>query len=507
MVLLHDCVNALLYYCLIVNWYYQKGDLSMKLPTIKVNGVVPFKERASYWSYGAGMLVFYQLVASFLNSFIIMQGVNPLKVAGIILAVKIWDAVNDPLFAFVFDRVKFKKEKCLPWLRIAAALMPFATIAFFNMPRNWDENAKLVWFAVTYILWDFCFTINDIPFYAMSTTMTVDTKERDTIYGIARVMNGGGYFLAQIGMTWLISESVGISYGKAAIIICCIGLPFIVPLCFLGKERYAVTEKSKQEEKYTLKQMWTFLKGNKYLTIMYACQILSGLLSTSGAAGLAGTYYLYGGTTWTVLATVLTAASGPILGLLVPQWLKKFDRFHIYVYALILSFSINIIHLIGVPLGFATPMKGYITSILSSLPGTVAGILAYSFTLDTLEYGRYKTGVDGVGINFAIQTLSTKFPSSIGASLGVFLLGFTGWQSVNAESIEQLASMQVVQTREALMNMHFAGTVPILISGAASIILLLCFYKLRTKDVAIMARYNAGEITREECDAQLSRKY
>lgn len=119
----------------------------MKLPTIKVNGVVPFKERASYWSYGAGMMVFYQIVASFLNSFIIMQGVNPLKVAGIILAVKIWDAVNDLLFAFVFDRVKFKKEKCLPWLRIAAVIMPFASIAFFNIPRNWDENAKLVWFA------------------------------------------------------------------------------------------------------------------------------------------------------------------------------------------------------------------------------------------------------------------------------------------------------------------------------------------------------------------------
>ena len=37
--------------------------------------------------------------------------------------------------------------------------------------------------------------------------------------------------------------------------------------------------------------------------------------------------------------------------------------------------------------------------------------------------------------------------------------------------------------------------------------LLLFFYKLRSKDVAIMAKYNAGEITREECDSQLSRKY
>ncbi len=479
----------------------------MKLPTIKVKGEVPFKERLSYWSFGAGMLVFYQIVASFLNSYIIMQGIEPIKVAGIILAVKVWDAINDPLFAFIFDRIKFKKEKCLPWLRIAAIVMPFASIAFFNMPGDWSEGAKLTWFAVTYVLWDFCFTINDIPFYSMSTTMTLDTNERDTIYNIARVFNGGGYFLVQIVMTYLVSEACGMSYGLAALIICCIGLPFIVPLCFICKERHAVSQKSQQEGKYTLKQMWNFLKGNKYLTIMYACQILSGLLATGGAAGLLGTYYVYGGTKWTIINTLIGMLPGPILGFLIPKWLKNYDRFHVYIFAVILGFSWNIMHLIAYPLGFTTKELAYFSTIMCAVPGTVSSILAYSFTLDTLEYGRYKTGVDGTGINFAIQTLSTKFPSSIGTSLGVFLLGFTGIVTVQADSIAQLAEMQVVQTRTAMMNMHLAGSIPGIISGGASIILLLCFYKLRTKDVAVMARYNAGEITREECDAQLSRKY
>ena len=33
--------------------------------------------------------------------------------------------------------------------------------------------------------------------------------------------------------------------------------------------------------------------------------------------------------------------------------------------------------------------------------------------------------------------------------------------------------------------------------------LIYLFYKLRDKDVQVMARYNAGEITREEAEAQL----
>lgn len=479
----------------------------MKLPTIKVKGEVPFKERMSYWSFGAGMLVFYQIVASFLNTFILFQGVDMAKVAAIILGVKIWDAVNDPLFAFIFDRVKFKKEKCLPWLRIAAIVMPFASIAFFHMPNDWNETGKLIWFGVTYVLWDFCFTINDIPFYSMSTTMTLDTKERDTIYNVARVFNGGGYFLVQLLMTYLIGEGCGMSFGNASLIVCGIGLPFIIPLCFICKERYAVTEKSQQQEKYTLKQMFTFLKGNKYLLIMYSCQVLADLLATGSAVGLLGTYYFYGGTKWTIINTLIGMLPGPILGLLLPRWLKKVDRFKIYMTAVILQFVWTSLNLLMYPLGYVTKELAYMGTILTAVPGTVRSILAYSFTLDTLEYGRYKTGIDGTGINFAIQTLSTKIPSSVGASLGALLLSMTGIVLVEADSIGQLAEMAVVQTRQALLNMHWVSNLPGWLSALASIVLLLCFYKLRTKDVAVMARYNAGEITREECDAQLSRKY
>ena len=40
-----------------------------------------------------------------------------------------------------------------------------------------------------------------------------------------------------------------------------------------------------------------------------------------------------------------------------------------------------------------------------------------------------------------------------------------------------------------------------------SAILLFAFYSLKDKDAELMAKCNAGQITREECEAQLSRKY
>jgi len=78
---------------------------------------------------------------------------------------------------------------------------------------------------------------------------------------------------------------------------------------------------------------------------------------------------------------------------------------------------------------------------------------------------------------------------------------------VESESIAELAASGITQTQQAITEMFLVTTLPGLIASGISYALLLCFYKLRSKDVAIMAKYNAGEITREECDAQLSRKY
>jgi Na+/melibiose symporter-like transporter len=42
---------------------------------------------------------------------------------------------------------------------------------------------------------------------------------------------------------------------------------------------------------------------------------------------------------------------------------------------------------------------------------------------------------------------------------------------------------------------------------ALALVILLLFYKLRTKDVQVMSQYNNGQITRQEAEALLADKY
>ena len=43
--------------------------------------------------------------------------------------------------------------------------------------------------------------------------------------------------------------------------------------------------------------------------------------------------------------------------------------------------------------------------------------------------------------------------------------------------------------------------------GGIAAAVVWSFYRLTSADAALMAKYNSGEITKEECDQALSRKY
>ncbi len=479
------------------------------LPAMKGH-TTTWGQKSSFWSYGIGMIFYYQIVGGYLNTYLLMRGIPLTTIALVFLLIKIWDAINDPLFAYLFDRIQFKgkrKEKCMPWLRIAAILMPIASIAAFNMPGEISQAGKVAWFALTYILWDAAYTICDVPFFSMTTTMTVDMDERNFLFSWARVFHGAGTLFCTTIMTLLVGEMVNMSFGMAAVITCAVGALFTIPLWFAGRERFAVDKVQEEQpaEKFTLAQMLSYLKQNKYLTMMYACQILMACFGVGGAAGMVGTYYIYGATSFGVITTWLSMIPGPVLGLVMPFLLKKFDRFKMYMLCNIFTWVWGLFSFTAYFFGWQTIPFAIASACVTAIPSTLSGLLAFTFTLDALEYGRYKTGINATGINFAVQTFSAKIPGAVNTALGALLLSMTSFVVYEAESIAELATLP--QTQQAITEMWVVLGLPPIIVNAVCYGMLLLFYKLRSKDVALMSKYNAGEISREDCDAQLSRRY
>ena len=220
-----------------------------------------FKERLSYWTYFIGQNIYYNITAAFISTYLAMQGVNLAKVAIVLLIVKIWDAVNDPIFGFIFDKVKFKNgQKSLPWLRISTALIPIVTIVLFSIPSALGETGKLVWFGVAYVLWDTVYTLTDIPAYAMLNTMTDNLPERNTLLSVNRVFSGAGVLIYGVVLPILISENVGMSASLAIATLSIFSALTMVPLSLNCKERNYKPEE--EDENFSPRQMFSYLGKN-----------------------------------------------------------------------------------------------------------------------------------------------------------------------------------------------------------------------------------------------------
>ena len=460
------------------------------------------KERFSYWSFFIGQNIYYNITAAFISTYLAMQGVNLAKVAVVLLIVKIWDAVNDPLFGFIFDKVKFKNgQKSLPWLRFSTALIPVVTIILFAIPSGLSETGKLIWFGLAYVAWDTIYTLTDVPAYAMLNTMTDNLQERNTLLSVNRVFSGVGVVLYGVVLPLLISESVGMSATWAIAILSIFSALTMAPLSINCKERNYKPEE--EDENITPRQLLRYLGKNKYLLRYYAGYMATDALKTSGAVLLFVSFYLFGNSLYSIVLNLLNMVPGVFAAMLMPTILKRFDKFKTL-------FWCNIVNIV---LGFVIYFLGYqnqttflILTCIRTVPMSVVGILAFMFTPDCAEYGQYVSGISAKGITFAIQTFSVKITAAISSSLALFLLGCFHWISVEADSFEALAAMNIQQSAAALNGLWIVyALVPVI--GMVISTFFYLGYHLNDKDVQIMAKCNSGQIGREEAKKLLSRDY
>ncbi len=466
-------------------------------------------ERRSYYTYFFGQNMIYNMIAAYLATFLLLIGVDPVKSAAVMLAVKVWDAVNDAIFGVIFDKVKFKSgQKYIPWLKIACALTPAATIAIFVIPNGASETVKLVWFAVAYIIWDTAYTICDVPAFGIITAMTSNIEERNTILSLKGVTAGVGMALTTVLVTVLVSEFIGLGYGPVSIIVAAVAMATMFPVCKHCKERNRATD----EEQFTVRKMIKYVISNKYLLIYYIGYIFYSGAQTYNALHVITAYYIFDNSLASLITGTVASVPQLIMALLVPKIIRKIDKMKLFRICVIATILLSFL-IIPARSSFVLFV---ITFMLRAVPLGVVGVLSFTFTPDCAEYGQYTTGTEAKGITFAIQTFAVKLAAAISGSMGLALLGWFGFKTKfmidgvqqEVSSFADLDRINAVaqQTSEALDGLWFTyNIVPII--GLVIAAVIWGFYKLNDKDAQVMADYNAGKITKEEAEKSLSRKY
>ncbi len=445
------------------------------------------KERVSYAVYFFGQLTVFVIVTSYLQIFLTDIAIPATAVATVFLIAKVWDAINDPIFGIIVNKVKFKKDKYKPWLKVSAYLIPVFTIALFAIPTSLPLAVKIAFAGVLYVLWDLSYTLCDIPVFSVVTTMTTNIRERNNIISYGRVL----MFVGSLGAGILIPMLYPtIGWLPAVAIMSVISLITMVPLGHVARERHAPAPEA---ESPSIRELLLAVAKNKYLLLLVVSFIIGNISNTSLAVGGYFAIYCLGGPQIMSLTALLGIIPSILLAGLIPSLTKKIDKYYLYMTSIggVVVFSI----LMAV-VGYSN-LGAYLTIFtLRSVCSNLTGILLPMFIVDCTEYGQFKTGENSVAVSVSLQTFASKVYTALASAIGMYVLGIVGFVS----------GTDAVQPPQALEALWVLNSIVPAIGQVIAFLILLFGYRLRDKYIQCMARANYGEITREEALEQIPRQ-
>jgi sugar (glycoside-pentoside-hexuronide) transporter len=443
------------------------------------------KERFSYGIYFFGQLISFTIVGSFLQIYLTDIGISAAAVALIFLIGKVWDAVNDPLFGIIVNRVNFKKGKYTPWLKSSAFIIPLCTIFLFSIPAGLNGGLKFALALISYIGWDMSYTLCDVPVFSVVTVMTNNVRERTSIITYGRTIMFIGGLLASV-LIPLLYPAIG--WFLTAAILSLIALFAMVPLGYAAKERHRPPVDA---ETPSVKELILAVVQNKYLLLITIGSVIA--LITSFGGTMIGYFAIncLGGPKIISIITPLSLVPMMVVTPFFPALIKRADKFTLL---LILHGGALLSSILLFLTGYANlPVFIAIYSFRSLCMTLPLGILLPMFILDCAEYGLYKTGKSTTAIAVSLQTFAVKVYSALSGALGMFILGLAGFVS-GANAIQPPA---VIRTMWLCISL-----IPV-VGLLIGFFMLLVGYKLRDRDIQVMARVNQGEISREEAEKLL----
>ena len=405
---------------------------------------VPGGEKISYYAYFAGQNLIYALVATYLTTFALLQGMDAEKVALVLVLVKVWDAFNDAIFGALFDKVKFRSgNKFMPWLRMSVVAIPLSVILLFAIPAGISEAGQLAWLAIAYLIHDCVYTLCD-------AVLTDNFGEREKLLSVKSICGTAGGGIASLLAMVLVSQKVGVSYFYVAIIGAVIAFATMLPFCVKGKERVVGPPPA---ESFTVRRMFKYLFSNKYLLIYYIAFLFSSGCNVLGSLQLFMSFYVFNDELVVLYVGLITTVPFAVASFAVPYLLKKINKITLYKTCMLIAVGIGLLIFF-----FARGNTGaYIgLSVANAVATGVINVLMFMFTPDCAEYGRFKTGIEAKGITFSLQTLMAKITGAISGSLGLAIIGLFGWQEIEGgvSSFAELAEKGTLRHKRTLDSLH-----------------------------------------------------
>ncbi len=405
------------------------------------------KEKVNFYTGLFGQNLVYSLVGgSFFTYFMTDIAFFPaLVVSALLIVMKIWDGVNDPIVGSFIDQHTFKNgEKLRPFLKYTPLPVGISTILLFFVFSTKEDLLwlRISYFVIMYICWDLAYTLQDVALWGITASVSPNTDERDVFVKWARIIGSSvfGIFSMAIPMVMeMVANAVGSSMALMTLVCAVIfglGGAMISQRAYITQERILVAPDKKQANLWesfkllfqnkillltTLANLFGALAfGNNLLTYFFKYKIPEDFIG----GGLIGALGL------TTICSAITAIPS-VFGMLFADKIKHFCKG--YINAMMVMQACNLIsRVIAFFIGFEgnNIWLSMIIIGIGNFPMGASSIAQTSVFCDSIDYMEWKTGKRTEGITFAMQTSFTKISSGITAGLATLALHLLDYKAI-----------------------------------------------------------------------------
>ena len=474
-----------------------------------------------------GRDMMYNLVTSFLYTFVLFtRQLTPGQlsaITAIMIAARVFDALNDPIMGNIIERTRSKWGKFKPWLVIGILMTSVVIYAAFNTNlQGWP----FVWFfGAVYFLYSITYTMHDISYWGMVPALSTDADTRNQFTSRATLCAGVGGMLAAAFIPKFTAGDSAIggnavsAYGVIALIIAILGPAFLAFTVFGVKEQRNYNDEPAPPVSF--RKIWATITGNDQLLWISLIFLLQQIGNGVVLSGIGSTYiyvdFGYQGGFFTVFQLLGMVVTG-FLMIFYPAISRRISRKSLMDKLMLVSavgYALMLLVGLFMPKGLSS-VAGYdLKFIVVTLGYMLANFGQYGFYLimmisimNTVEYNELQHGTRDEGIVSSLRPFLTKLASALTIAIqsGTYLvLGLLKYTNGIAEQ-EQLANQGLIsgeQKAEAI-DALLQGVQPRQTNGLMLVMTVLPCALMFLSYVLYKKRYQLDEARYDEICRELS---
>ena len=379
------------------------------------------------WTFGIGTIgrdMQYTLISMFLIIFLSnAAGLSDREfgiITGIIVVLRVLDAIIDPAVGMVIDNTRTRWGKHKPWILFGAVASGLLTLAIFA--NSLHGAAYIALFTVIFIFWSMTYSLNDVAYWSYVPALSKDQKEREAIGSRGRIVSLVGTFFVVAGYIPIIGAlGDGTLHDHRAWVIYTV---IILIILWAGQSvtLFGVKEPPDlkvESTRTTLRDFGRALFRNDQLLCVAVSMILFMIgYTTTTSFGTVYFQHVYGDTTMFSIFAIVLGVSQIVSLIVFPFVTRKLKRRQVYLGATVLV-------VVGYVVFFLAPTSTMLwiglAGILIFVGQAAIQLLMLLFLADTVDYGHWKLGRRNDSVTFSLQPLIYK----AGGAIATGIVGFT----------------------------------------------------------------------------------